>query len=346
MPSQKQVAERLENLDAMLKVIRAEKKTTRKELMTRISLSWGCVSELVGLLIANGYVVEEKESTSGVKGRSPSMLALSENKKVLGIDVNKLGATYCVCDLYGKKLFEKTSPLRTVHKAEMLSDIFTMVEEARATFSDICAVGFAMQGIQDKKTGIWDFPGEKEITLDFKRDIAAKLDLPATVKHDPECMLLGRMENTENESKMLVRIDSGIGATVYQSGFFMGGLLELGYTVVPPDGERLHHICDTRKLEEMQNRKDYQSACARVGMHLGIALGNFCNMLFLNEIFICGEIVQYMDDIYPHLEKSYLDTVIGKACAKITVTRINNAAFGAARLALEALPYTLRRDIL
>ena len=345
MPSKKQVAERLDNLDAILRVIRAEKKITRKALMEKLSLSWGCISELAGLLIANGYVVEEKASASSIKGRSPSVLTLSESKKVLGIDVNKLGATYCVCDLYGTKHFEKSNPLRTASKSEMLSDIFTTVAEARATFPDICAVGFAMQGIRDKKTGIWDFPGEKEIALDFKRDIAAGLDLPATVRHDPECMLLGCIENTENESKMLLRIDSGIGATVYQNrDFFTGGLLELGYTVVTHNGERLHHICDTRKLEKIHNREDYQSACVRIGMHLGIALGNFCNMLLLNEIFICGEIVQYMNDIYPILEKSYLDTVIGKARAKITVTGINNAALGAARLALESLPDTFRRD--
>jgi hypothetical protein len=48
--------------------------------------------------------------------------------------------------------------------------------------------------------------------------------------------------------------------------------------------------------------------------------------------------------IIPFTQKKYSETVIPQAAAKITVKSISNAAFGAARLALEAYPYALRKE--
>ena len=86
-----------------------------------------------------------------------------------------------------------------------------------------------------------------------------------------------------------------------------------------------------------------QKALTFAGEQLGIALGNFCNMISLDEIIVCGEITKYEDVIIPSIEKSYNDTVIKQATAKISAKNIRNAAFGAARLAIEAYPYVLKR---
>ena len=81
----------------------------------------------------------------------------------------------------------------------------------------------------------------------------------------------------------------------------------------------------------------------RMNMTAVIALRNFCNMISLDEIIICGEITKYKDIIIPSIEKGYGETVIKQATAKITAKNIRNAAFGAARLAIEAYPYVLKR---
>ena len=96
------------------------------------------------------------------------------------------------------------------------------------------------------------------------------------------------------------------------------------------------------KLEE-SFKSGKKKALAIAGEQLGIALGNFCNMISLDEIIICGEITKYEDVIIPSIEKSYNDTVIKQATAKISAKNIRNAAFGAARLAIEAYPYVLKR---
>ena len=340
MPSDKQATERLDNLSAIIKVIRSKGHITRRELASRLSLSWGCISELIGMLVADGTVIEEKLPPSDAKGRIPSILTLSDCKKILGVDINKTGLSCCVCSLAGENLYECNSSLSTDSKGELLRDVFSSVTKMQNKFPDICISGFAMQGIKDADSGCWSF--SNNIKINFENDIASHLNISAVVEHDPNCMLLGCMDDESKESKMLVRIDRGIGAAIYRSnGSFDGGLLELGYTSVG-GGKRLFELSDVSYIDGL-SADEREKALTLAGEQLGIALGNFCNMISLDEIIVCGEITKYEDIIIPSIEKSYGETVIKQAAAKITVKNIRNAAFGAARLAIEAYPYVLKR---
>lgn len=340
MPSDKQAAERLDNLSAILKLIRAKGNLTRRELASRLSLSWGCVSELIGILVADGTVIEEKAPSTDAKGRIPSILTLSDSKKILGVDINKTGLSCCVCSLAGEKLYECKSHLSTDSKSELLRDVLSAVTKMQNEFPNICISGFAMQGIKETDSGCWNF--SDHIKIHFEKDVAPFLSVPAVVEHDPSCMLLGCMDNEARESKMLLRIDKAIGAAIYKSnGFFNGGLLELGYTAIG-GGKRLFELSDVDYIDALSD-SEKKKALALAGEQLGIALGNFCNMISLDEIIICGEITKYEDMILPSIQQNYSETVIRQAAAKITVKSICNAAFGAARLALEAYPYALRK---
>jgi hypothetical protein len=228
MPSDKQATERLDNLSAIIKVIRSKGHITRRELASRLSLSWGCISELIGMLVADGTVIEEKLPPSDAKGRIPLILTLSDCKKILGVDINKTGLSCCVCSLAGETLYEYNSSLSTDSKGELLRDVFSSVTKMQNKFPDICISGFAMQGIKDADSGCWSF--SNNIKINFENDIASHLNISAVVEHDPNCMLLGCMNDENKESKMLLRIDKAIGAAIYKfNGFFNGGLLELGY---------------------------------------------------------------------------------------------------------------------
>ncbi len=341
MSSNKQAMERLDNLSAILKVIRAKGNITRRELALRLSLSWGCISELIGMLVADGTVIEEKLPSTDAKGRIPSILTLSDGKKILGVDINKTGLSCCVCSLAGEMLYECNSHLSTDSKSELLRDVFSAITKMQNEFPDICISGFAMQGIKEVDSGCWNF--SNNIKINFENDIASHLTIPAVVEHDPNCMLLACMDNETRESKMLLRIDKAIGAAIYKfNGFFNGGLLELGYTATG-SGKRLFELSDVSYIDGL-SANEKEKALALAGEQLGIALGNFCNMISLDEIVICGEITKYEDMIIPSIEKKYSETVIRQASAKITVKSIRNAALGAARLALEAYPYALRRE--
>ena len=90
MPSDLQAIERSNNIASILRVLRIRKKATRRELMEHLQLSWGCVSELIGILIDRQILIEVKDDTAVTKGRTPTTLMLSDRIKALGIDVNNL----------------------------------------------------------------------------------------------------------------------------------------------------------------------------------------------------------------------------------------------------------------
>ena len=69
----------------MMQRLRHKGAMTRRQLADETALSWGCISELIGMLVADGTVIEEKLPPSDAKGRIPSILTLSDCKKILNI---------------------------------------------------------------------------------------------------------------------------------------------------------------------------------------------------------------------------------------------------------------------
>ena len=328
MPSVKQALERHDNVSAILQVIRNAGQTTRRELSKNLSLSWGCISELVTMLIAEKVIIEEEKAICTAKGRYPAMLSLSKEIAVLGIDINRTGITACVCNLYEHTLWENTEPLDTSDKESVLHQLFCMIERLRRQFPNIAVISLAMQGVRDRAAGYWRFPSDKPARIDFEKEIACHLDIPAIIEHDPNCMLFGHIDTAEQTSKMLVRIDQGIGAALYKyNRFFDDSLLELGYLVAGETGLTLNRLLNTPgDLEEL-------------GRHLGVTLANFSNMIALDEIIFCGDFVRTNSALLPVVMQHYDRHVIDIAKATITTANTLNAAFGAAKLAVERFPY-------
>ena len=328
MPSVKQALERHDNVSAILQAIRNAGQTTRRELSKNLSLSWGCVSELVTMLIAEKVIIEEEKAICTAKGRCPAMLSLSRKVAVLGIDVNRTGMTACVCNLYEQKLWENTDPLDTSDKESVLLQLFCMIERLRSQFPGIAVVSIAMQGVRDRAAGYWRFPSDKPARIDFEKDIACHLDIPTIIEHDPNCMLFGHIDTAEQTSKMLVRIDQEIGAALYKyNRFFDDSLLELGYLVVGETGQTLRRLLNTPGDPD------------ELGRHLGVTLANFSNMIALDEIILCGDFVRQNAALLPVVKQHYDRHVIDIAKATITTANTLNAAFGAAKLAVEQFPY-------
>lgn len=328
MPSVKQALERRNNVSAILRAICNAGQTTRRELSKNLSLSWGCVSELVTMLIAEKVIVEDEKAVCTAKGRCPVMLSLSREVAVLGIDINRTGITACVCNLYEQTIWENTEPLDTSDKESVLCQLFCLIERLRSQFPNIAVISLAMQGVRDRAAGCWRFPSEKTAFIDFEKDIAYHLDIPTIIEHDPNCMLYGHIDNTESNSKLLVRIDHEIGAALYKyNRFFDDSLLELGYLVVGETGQT---------LSQLLNTPDNYS---NLGQQLGVTLANFSNMIALDEIILCGDFVRQNADLLPVIMLHYDRYVIDVAKATITTANIPNAAFGAAKLAIEQFPY-------
>ena len=347
MPSEKQYRERRENIAAILTCIRSHGPQSRRQLSTRLELSWGCISELVSLLLTRDILREDEPSTITGKGRTPTLLRLNTDLLFLGIDINTSGLSGCVCDLAGGRVASFHGKLAGKSREAFADSVITFTQQILDNYPGICGIGFAMQGIYDALRGEWDIPLDTPTSVSFEADIAPAFSLPLVVEHDPNCILYGYLEDARDR-KMIVRLDRGIGAAVYaENRFLEQDLLEIGYLQMNPQGERLHDILSLDVAERAcgpnfdpeapsESAKAY---FATAGFYLGMALGNICNLLRLDEIYLCGSLIDCYRLFADAMEKQYASTVLPRQKAAVIPIRMTDAAFGAARLAIDHFQY-------
>lgn len=334
MPSFKQHLERRDNIAAILQHLRAYGPQSRRQIADALTLSWGCVSELTLMLLNQTILLEQDLPRQNTKGRTPSVLSLNPDICFLGVDINRKALSGCVCDLSGKKLAAYSDTLRYGTKEELLACLLDFIKPLITRHKGIRGIGFAMQGIFDRNRQMWQF--SSDILMDFDRDICPQLAVPVTVDHDPNCVLYDRLDSARSR-KMILRLDNGIGAAVYTGSEFMRtDLLEIAALVVNEQGQRLRDVVSTDMLKNSSDPAAFRQA----GMYLGITLGNICNLLTLDEILICGELVARYDRFSPALNEYYEATVLPAQKAVISPVPVTDAAYGAAKMAVDKFPYT------
>ena len=311
---------------------------TRRQLADETALSWGCISEAITYLSENGLVCEEKVPSPQGTGRIPYLLKLNPNKLFLGIDVNEMGLKGCTVDLSGevKERFEGTLSGTTAEA--LLSSLIQWIHSILQGPRDILALGLAMQGIYRKADDTWLFPmGEGRIALPVRSYLKENFSLPFFLEHDPNCALFGELTAKDSTCKLLLRLERGIGVALCQGNqIFDAGSLELGETVVNRNGLRLREALRMREWEERLNASDY-SFFQQAGRDLGVALGNLCHFLFIDEILLSGSMTQYAPHFLPALRESFTQTYSHPSVSlRLTVT---DPALGAARWATEQYVY-------
>ena len=352
MASQKQFLERKENVYSILEVLRNKGPKTRMELAEQLSLSWGCVSELISILKEDKLVCEEKCTECSGKGRNPSVLMLNERQCFVGIDANMMGLRGCVCNFLGEKINDYTGEINCNDEQALIDSIVGFAHHIMSNEKNVLGICVAMQGIFNNETQKWAFPGkEGYLYVNPRNALFEMFAIPVITEHDPNCMLYGCIGKEDASSKMLVRMDKGIGAALYcNKGFFANGALEISHTVVGEEGRRLHDVASINGLETLSGvsvdklaekavtDSDARKLFENAGKNMGIALGNLSNLISLDEIIISGEMVQYSHLFMESLLKSYNSTVLKSEAAYIKTLNICDAAFGAAKLAAERYP--------
>ena len=338
MPSEKQALERRDNLAAIIEHLRYHPDNSRRQIADALALSWGCVSESVLYLLSQNILLEQELVGSKTKGRVPSVLKLNPDICFLGVDINKNGLNGCICDLLGEKRTAYTDALRYSSKEELVSSVVGFVNSITKKHKNIFGIGFAMQGIFDRGSQTWEFSSHPPLVIDFDRDIRPLLDIPIVVEHDPNCILYGCLDSTQAR-KMILRLDKGIGAAVYTgSGFMKDDLLEVSCLTVNDRGNRLRDVVSLNVMENV-SESDAPALFDSIGRYLGLTLGNLCNLLSLDEILLCGEMVKHYSRFAPALMACYEKTALRVQRAKITPIPVTDAAYGAAKMAMDQFPY-------
>ena len=339
MPSEKQYLERKKNISSILRYIRTNGPQSRRELSNGLSLSWGCVSELVTILLSKKILIEYASDNHNNKGRASSLLKLNAEIYFLGIDVNKNGLKASVCNLLGEKLEEFDGKLNFDSKTNLTQSIINFVNPILDKFKNISGIGFAMQGIFHSNKNAWEFPSVNSILIEPENEFEEVFNLPIITEHDPNCILYGCFdENVAN--KMVIRLDSGIGASILKNGCFLKEeLLEIGYFVINEKGEKLHQIISKEAIEKNNCEQQLEEYLNFIGMHLGIVLGNICNFLKINDIYVCGDLITKYNLLNDSFYDFYKKTVIAEYAAKIITVHVTDAAFGAAKIAMDNFRY-------
>lgn len=339
VPSIKQGEERVENIGKILAHLRTNGPKSRRQLSDELVLSWGCVSELSSILISRNILLEVEPIEVKAKGRKPSVLTLNPNVCFLGVDINIQGLSGCVCNLLGEKIYHTSTEISYASKEDFIAFVISFVNEIIEKRTNIYGIGIAMQGILNKKANVWEFPLKNKIYINFDLDFGAAFNLPFFVEHDPNCILYGYFDEVSG-NEMILRLDSGIGAAVCKNGEFLSDeLLEIGYLVINDKGERLHDVLSINKIKSISSKEELVKYLNYAGGCLGLALGNICNLFRLDKIYLCGETVTEYDLLNADFFNIYNQTAIKSQTAKIIPAEVINAAFGAAKLAVDKFKY-------
>ncbi len=342
MPSQQQVEERINNINSILAYFRKNGSASRRQLSSDLGLSWGCVSELSSILIEKSFLIETKEQASDEgmsKGRKPSTLLLNPEIYFLGVDINMRGLTACVANISGEKRSDKYAEIDISSKADFVKSVVDFVNSVLSENEGIIGIAFAMQGIYNKKTCLWEFSHKNNIYVDFSEDFKNCFNIPIFVEHDPNCILYGCIDG-ESDRNMILRLDGGVGCAILKNGEFLSDeLLEVGYLVVNEQGDRLHSVLALNKIAASGSGEKLLQYLDHAGKCLGVALGNICNLFRLDTIYICGETVQKYDLLRDSFHEAYRQTSILSQSVKIVKVEVVDAAYGAAKIAIDRYKY-------
>lgn len=357
MASEEQYRQRQENIAAILRELRQCPRRTRKELCERLSISWGCISELVGVLLRDGVLTEEKESERA-QGRTPGVLSWHPAVRFLGLDINRMGVCLCLVDGMGEILQEQKYPDAAATPSELLS--FATCAARRmldGAGGRALGVGIAMQGVAEKDGRYRISFGKETLAADVAARFSGELGLPVIADHDPNCMLYAFLPPSEAGNLLMLRLDRGIGMGICQNRKILcNGAYEIAKTTVPCGGDRrlLQDVAGMDAIEaaggkpiaelarEADTSRTARALFSRAGEALGVALGNTVNLISVSEVVLCGEMMRYGQLFLPAFRAALRETAMPPALPRVSVSPLTDAARGAARLALSEYPFYCR----
>ena len=343
--------------------IQEQKRTTRKQIEAATGLSWGAVSNITARLLENGFVVENKCEKGTGSGRIPAFLTVNgQHYAILGMDINITRLSAELINLKGESIRQWSCPADYSSNDALLSGVQSFLQHIIAECPDeiLLGIGVAMQGIVDVRHGVSvslpQCPGWQNIPLVAM--LESGFGIPVYLEHDPNCVLRAEVQARQHNNLLLLRIDKGIGMALLSNGqIFSGkGMLEIGHTIVVPQGAKcacggegcLEAYASQNGLAKLAGMAFPEVAArARSGdtvmrtlfsnmaLYLGIAINNILRLFNVDEIILCGDMLQDQDLFLDQVQRWLTENSFGREpdAINITVSVHEKAAYGAALLA-------------
>lgn len=280
---------------------------SRADLSRELGLSRVTISDVVGDLVDEGFVVELGTRTASRPGKPATVLDINRSgHHVIGLDLSSSEAFVgVVTDLDGVVIARAELDVADAQG----TDAIVAVESLLGQLVDlaqcpIVGVGVGSPGIVDDDGVVVSAPNLAWQDVPLQARLAELCGLPVAVANDANAAVIGEYSFGDGQpDMMLVRVGRGVGSGLIIDGSAVSGARfaagEIGHVVSGPDeGERC--ACGNRGCLERwlaipridahlgEPGADREAVLTEAGRRLGIVLAPIVSALNLTEVVLAG----------------------------------------------------------
>ncbi|RKN84817.1 ROK family transcriptional regulator [Paenibacillus ginsengarvi] len=238
------------NRSIVLTTIRSHGPISRAEIAKRTALTPPTVTNIVGELMNENFVVESEIGASS-GGRKPILLRLNASfYSIIGIDVGVGTIKSIVTDLDANVIHECRRSLPPYPDAdtfmEQLNGSIAELLEAVGPDRPVIGIGVGMHGLVNPEEGVSVFaPNLRLRNIPIRESLEREFGVPVYVENDVVAMALGELwfgGGQDVDHFICVNIGEGVGAgivlnrQIFRGSSFAAG--EIGHTTVDLNGPR------------------------------------------------------------------------------------------------------------
>jgi predicted NBD/HSP70 family sugar kinase len=280
---------------------------SRADLARASGLTRVTVSDLVGEMLAEGFVTELGAPAESRVGKPPTLVGLAaDSHHIVGLDLSETDRMWgAVVNLAGTVLARHEVRVDGAEGEEAVQLVQRLAADLLAmTDRPVLGIGVGSPGVVDPAGTVIDAPNLAWTDTPLAARLAETFGLPVFVANDANTAVLG--EHTFGESGdgglMVLRVGTGVGAGLVLGGSLLHGHLgaagEIGHVVVDPAGERcacsrtgcLETVLAAPRLRRRTQERgvDAPAVLAEVGTRLGEVLAPVVAALNLHEVVLSG----------------------------------------------------------
>jgi predicted NBD/HSP70 family sugar kinase len=278
---------------------------SRADLARSTGLTRVTVSDVVGILVAEGLLTESAAPVQGRVGKPPVLVQLAEGaRQIVAVDLSADGVVSgALLNLSGVVHERRSRPVEGRRGQDAVDLLHGLVSELLGLATrPVLGIGVGTPGVVDAAGVVLDAPNLGWHGTRLAEGLRAAFDVPVFVANDANTAVLA--EHTfgdagEGGGLMLVRVGTGVGAGLVLEGVLLRGHRsaagEVGHVVIDPAGVEcacgrrgcLETVLAAPRLRE-RLAADGPEALAEVGIQVGVALAPVVGTLNLHELVLSG----------------------------------------------------------
>ena len=212
------------NWGLVLKLLATGRCSSRIDLAKTTGLTKPAISQIVGEFINKNLVEESEKEIRSELGRNPTKLIISSKApKFIGILIDRAYCAAVLTDLNLKVIRRKTLPNECVSEAELMSNVYQLLDLMLEEGQAVAAIGAASIGPVNVSEGMivnpYYFRGIHDVKI--KKRIEERYRLPVFFDHDNQCAALAEFlyGNGRNyQDILLVSVSRGVGCGMIVQG--------------------------------------------------------------------------------------------------------------------------------